>query len=730
MSSLSLVFAVHNHQPSGNFESVLEDAYRMSYLPFLQVLDRHPSIAFTQHWTGTLLEWLVKKHPECVDLMRAMVQRGQLELLSGGYYEPILAVIPEPDRIGQINKLTDLVQSVFDYAPRGAWLAERVWEPQLAGSLARAGMQFVVVDDTHFRYAGLVDEQLFGYYITEELGEALRVFPIDKTLRYAVPFRSENETLDYLKRTATPDGSRVVIHADDGEKFGVWPKTFKHVYEDGWLERFCSMIEGHQALIKTTHFGKVMDTYEPQGRIYLPTATYFEMTKWVLTPDVSLRIEGFEKALKEQGNYEQQEMFVRGGFWRNFFAKYPESNHMHKKMLRVSGKVRKAFDSGSTGSEAFDALWAGQCNDPYWHGLFGGLYLPNLRFPVYRNLIAAEASVEKMAKAKSITIEAVDFDCDGFDELVVESPLIDLCFKPSLGGSLVELSFKPGEVNLLDVLSRREESSHRKLFEAIRTPDSGQGWDELLAKEKDLDKHIYFDWYRHASFLDHFFDDSCDLESFAHSRYREMGDFVNQHFGSTASRTREHVVVELVREGAIWENGTPHGLRVCKKITIHRNRAEILAEYEVANLESKHLETRFGVEFALGGMAGDSEDRYWTLAGPPSADQRIVHDPLSMDKGSSDSRRAGRLRTQAEDLDIVSFKATDEWMHVATEWEISQPATLWRFPLETVSLSESGFERLYQGSIALPWWELALAPKGDPKSVWKVTLKQRLLHWD
>jgi len=170
MTSLTLVFAVHNHQPSGNFESVMEDAYRSSYLPFLEVLDRHPAIAFTQHWTGTLLEWLVKKHPDCIELMRSMVQRGQLELLGGGFYEPILAVIPEADRIGQIHKLTRLIQTVFDYSPRGAWLAERVWEPHLAASLARAGVEFVVVDDTHFRHAGLLDDQLFGYYATEELG--------------------------------------------------------------------------------------------------------------------------------------------------------------------------------------------------------------------------------------------------------------------------------------------------------------------------------------------------------------------------------------------------------------------------------------------------------------------------------------------------------------------------------------------------------------------------------
>ncbi len=728
MNSLSLVFAVHNHQPSGNFESVVEDAYRLSYLPFLEVLDRHPAIAFTQHWTGTLLEWLVRKHPECVELMRAMVGRGQLELLSGGYYEPILAVIPEADRIGQIRKLTDLVQSVFDVVPRGAWLAERVWEPHLAGSLARAGMEFVVVDDTHFRYAGLVDDQLFGYYITEELGETLKVFPIDKTLRYAVPFRSETETLEYLRQSATEDGMRVTVHADDGEKFGVWPKTFKHVFEDGWLERFCTMIESHKELVKTIHFGEVLLARPAQGRIYLPTCTYSEMTKWVLNPGVALRLDAFERTLKDQGVYEQNAMFVRGGYWRNFFAKYPESNHMHKKMLRVSRKVHGAFARGSTPVEILESLWAGQCNDPYWHGLFGGLYLPNLRFPLYRSLLKAEAAIDQAGKSKSFHVENTDFDCDGYDELIVESTLTEYCFKPDAGGCLVELSFKTGAVNLLDVLSRREEASHRKLFEAVNSQKADPGWEELLAKEKDLHKHIYFDWYRHASLLDHFFDEKTDLAAFSHCQYNELGDFVNQSYGSTVTQTREHVIIDLSRQGAIWEGRVPRRLMVTKKITISKREPGFTVDYSVSNLEESPIETRFGVEFALGGMAGDAPDRFLEIGVRP---QPIVNSPLTIDDGRSNLQTADlRLRSQGIEVDVESFKATDDWMHVASAWALSQPATLWRYPLETVSLSESGFERLYQGSIFLPWWDLKLAPHGESASEWRVAIKQELSHWE
>ena len=87
--------------------------------------------------------------------------------------------------------------------------------------------------------------------------------------------------------------------------------------------------------------------------------------------------------------YDDVSLFVRGGFWRNFMIKYPEINVMHKKMLRVSEKLSNAKNTDRL-DLANDALWAGQCNCPYWHGVFGGLYLAHLRHAIFSNLIMAE----------------------------------------------------------------------------------------------------------------------------------------------------------------------------------------------------------------------------------------------------------------------------------------------------------------------------------------------------
>lgn len=688
MKTINTVFAVHNHQPIGNFEKIFEEAYQHSYKPFLDVMENHPGIKITQHWTGTLLEWLMEKHPELIEKMREMVKRGQLELLTGSYYEAILAIIPEHDRIGQIKKLSDYIHKHFDYEPRGMWLAERVWEQTLVASLEKAGVEFVVVDDTHFRHVGLHDEELLGYYITEEQGHTIKVLPIDKTLRYTVPFRPLEETLHYFQNVASGSRMRVVINADDGEKFGVWPKTFDHVYTNGWLNSFCMMVE-ENPWIKMIHLDEVVDNFPSLGRIYLPTASYAEMLKWALNPTAFIQLENFEKELRQKNIDEENLMFVRGGYWRNFLAKYPESNHMHKKMLRVAGRAKVVSEKKKVPQDVWDNIWAGQCNDPYWHGVFGGLYLPNLRFPVYRNLLEAEKKLDEIEKLSPIRVEESDFDCDGSREILVESDEMNLYFKPGVGGSLIELDYKPIAYNLLDILSRREEGYHRRLMtKGGKLEESSNVHNGVLVKELGLEKHLHFDWYRHASLVDHFFSPHTTLEMYSQSKYLELGDFVNQPYKHKVDLEKDGVKITLQRDGALWFDNLPHRISVQKIVKYNTGKTEFAVDYTITNREPKTVDIWFGVEFSVGLMAGDAHDRYYMV-----------------EKRSLDDKR---LRSTGVEKNVKHFSLVDEWLGIETAFTLKQAATLWRHPIETVSLSEAGFERIYQCSIVTPTWRTKL----------------------
>ncbi len=238
------VFCIHNHQPVGNFDHVLEECFEKAYWPFLKTISKYPSIKLTLHNTGFLLDWIIENRPEYIELLKTMVDRGQVEIMGGGYYEPVLSVIPEADRINQIKMMSEKIFEIFKVKPRGIWLAERVWEPALPTTLKNAKVEYLLLDDYHFVKSGLDREELGGYYITEDQGKTVKIFPGSEMLRYLIPFRPVEQLEEHLKGLkGFLRLGNAAIYGDDGEKFGSWPGTHGWVYDEGWLEGFFKMIE-------------------------------------------------------------------------------------------------------------------------------------------------------------------------------------------------------------------------------------------------------------------------------------------------------------------------------------------------------------------------------------------------------------------------------------------------------------------------------------------------------
>ena len=145
--------------------------------------------------------------------------------------------------------MADEVESLFGRRPVGAWLAERVWEPDVPTSLAKAGYAYTIVDDAHFRAAAIPAERHWGSYSTDDQGYRVIVYGSEQGLRYRIPFRPVEEVIDYLREHATEDGGLVGMMGDDGEKFGTWPGTWELCHGKGqWVERFFSALEENSRL--------------------------------------------------------------------------------------------------------------------------------------------------------------------------------------------------------------------------------------------------------------------------------------------------------------------------------------------------------------------------------------------------------------------------------------------------------------------------------------------------
>jgi len=466
---ISLLLGVHAHQPVGNFTAVLEEAHERCYRPFLHTLHRYPAFRFAAHFSGWLLDWLLEHHPQDMALLREMVARGQVELFGAGECEPVLAAIPQRDRVGQLNALTEKLQRHFGAQVSGAWLTERVYIPTVVPALADCGMRYVTVDDYHFLCTGKEAAELDGFHTTEEDGRTIDLFAISEQLRYRLPFSPAAEAVAYLEGLAR-EGRRAAVYFDDIEKFGIWPETHEWVYEKRWLEQF---IEGVLAspLIRTETYRDFHAAHATRGIVYLPTTSYIEMNEWTLPAKAAAVYDGLVEREKTAGRYEASKPFVRGGIWKNFFARYPESNWMHKRMLGLSDRLA-ALPPGR--HEALtERLYRAQANDAYWHGLFGGLYLPHLRREVWHNLVALEAALDALAPRPPLSTR--DADLDGVRELFLANADAQAVVKLDDHAALCELDAYGLAHNFGDTLAQRSEHYYHKLKVGIHAAPQAAG---------------------------------------------------------------------------------------------------------------------------------------------------------------------------------------------------------------------------------------------------------------
>ncbi len=485
----------------GNFGWVIEDVYEKAYEPLIGALERHPTIRLALHYTGPLLHWMADERPESIDRLRALVARDQVEILGGGMYEPILVALPERDRLGQLARMRDDVGTWFGAAPRGAWLAERVWEPSVAFDLANAGYAYTVLDDTHLRGASVAEDAMWGTYTTDDQGRLLTIFGTEQGLRYRIPWRPVPDVIDYLRANATDAGDRVGIMGDDGEKFGAWPGTYELAWsKEKWVDTFFEALEDNSSWITTVTPSSWMETHAPIGRIYIPTASYVEMTEWALPAQDQ---PAFHQALERANTKKLPEArFLRGALWRNFQARYREINDLHKQMLRVSAAV-EAMPVGAARERALDHLYRGQSNDCYWHGWFGGVYIVHMRMATLAELIAAE----DLALGDAALTGVADYDLDGVDEVALGTSGQTVIVDVADGAGIGSWDLRASRLALASVLRRRPEAYHRQIVEEAEHKKVEELADPASvsliseAQARDLSKVIVYDDHERRSGL-------------------------------------------------------------------------------------------------------------------------------------------------------------------------------------------------------------------------------------
>jgi len=281
-------------------------------------------------------------------------------------------------------------------------------------------------------------------------------------------------------------------------------------------------------------------------------------------------------------------------------------------------------------------------------------------------LIAAEELADR-ATSEPSAVMALDADADGQDELRVKTSAMSLVIDPAEGGTVTEWDLYAPRLNLLDTLSRRPEPYHAKLkARPVRAVPAGgvppSIHDVVGIKEPHLESRLLYDDHRRSAFLDYALQQMPSLQEVVQSAWGERRLWSSGAFRPepqprrSPGRAGAALTVTMVRELA--------GGRILKTVDVGQDRPSLECRYTLEGLEVPVVGLEFNVSLR--------DARYLTDAGQ--------HEQLS------------------------AFDLAEPAIGVRLRLAIEPPATLLHFPIETVSESEEGLERTYQGLCLVCLW--------------------------
>lgn len=648
----NLILGFHCYIPQefqkSGFENEVVKANLALVIQLIDLLNEYKNIKIVLHLSGNLISCLDKKYSEFSGKIRELLEHNRLELLSGGMYEPIFPFIPKEDRHAQISLMNRLINHTYGYVPYGAWITEYSWEPNVALDLAKSRIQYTCLPKEYFENAGLDEKDLSGYFITEDEGRKIGVFPIQQNINTLIEQFSPEEAVNVLLKSpeTTVSPEQLLLCVYDAGKHD----SSKAV----WLKTFLGILNTKLDSVETRLLNNYYQKNKPKGRIYLPGDIYSNSKK---------------------------------GKWKHSLLRYNEANLLHKKMLRVSKKVNAAKEGKSRFkvikemiNKAYDLLLLGQCNDTFCDATTSGIYSSTKRHNTYSNLIKAENLIDQASRQSTKWIQAfeIDYDCDGNDEIIIETETQNIYISPALGGTILEHDYRPKCINITNTISdiERDRLDNKQ---ACNTYGKVSLIDHFLKNDLNLDKCISNDLVHLTEKILH----SYNVEKI---KAKEETSKVAMDCKVNLSKLINNPEIELKKE-----------------ISTKSGDSHMLIDYTLVNKSSDKIDFTFAIEFNFNITNGVDEKSYVFL---------------NNNKESKSPSPGLDSPEFLSDLNQISIYSNHYKSVLGLAW--NKPGTLFRYPIET-SCNENS-ERTYQGTTLLATWHLIL----EPEIPWVLSIKQEI----
>ena len=623
-------------------------------------LDRFQNIKTTIYLSSNLISHIDKKFSDFSSRFRKLLDKNQIELLSGGKYEPIFPFIPKDDRQAQLSLMNRLINHIYGYIPSGAWVTEHAWEPSLTIDLAKSKIQYICLPKEHFTSVGLEEDKLNGYFITEDEGRKIGVFPITYKLHDLAVKHSPQEAVDFIlnKTTNREDSSIVLIY----ERL----KDNKNTFD--WIKGFLEILTSKSETLEMNLFHNYFHSHKPKGRIYIPIQQNIN-----------------SKNISET--------------WKYFLLKYHEANLLHKKMLRVSKKVHAAREGKSRFKvikemikEAHELLLKGQNISSYWDER-GGIYSPSSRYKAYSYLIKAENLIDSASRhgSKWIQVSETDYDCDGNDEIIIETDTQNIYISPALGGGILEYDFRPKNINLTNTISRIKEPYH------------------VNSEHKLLQNgNLKFDPFPKVHLLDHFLEANLNPEQLTSNNLKPLTKKnVNFYNVEKIKAKEETCKVTLNFKETLTKLDNSPEIELRKQISTRAGDSSVVYDYALTNRSSSSVALTFAVELNLNITAGYDENSYFYLNG--NKDEKTANPNL-------------KAQEEINNINQISIHNNIHKIDLALSW--NKACKVLRCPIETISHVNGELQKVFQGNTIFLLWDLSL----EPATPIELSIKQEITN--
>ena len=425
-TKIKLILGSHAHVPAGACDSEFERVYENRMRPFITNLYRYSKIQAVLHYSGVLLNWVERNHPEFIMLIEDMVSRKQAEILGGGFYEPSFPLISQQDRISQIEFMTTYLRKHFGKRPQGCLIPAMAWEQNFISSLCASDMNFTFLSQDQFIKAGASEDQIFSPCITEDQGKLIAVFPVSLSIERELKEKSFSQVFIKLKKNFDEDASLskqnsnpALNDADDfyskNKIVCIFPEEIsmspREAQDSAW-NRFFEEISLSEEIADTVLPSKILKSRK------------------------ILRKRSFPDSSALAGNVSSRQFLIDNAGANSLYSKMIFTNVLINQLK--GDKIRKL--------NAREELWKAQ--DSYFFTKGNSYHRGELRKAAYSSLIRAEKLTREKGKFAPSYIQ-YDFDFDGITEYLFQDAVINY-YVSLKGAGIFELDYLPKDWNYLD----------------------------------------------------------------------------------------------------------------------------------------------------------------------------------------------------------------------------------------------------------------------------------------